>query len=132
MNIRVAEAAFLDESMVADERRLPANDGLGAPARNRLELCRGPGTAIPDSTARARIARPTGCSDRASRPAAISRISSMAVPFSGITSTTCGTPFVSVPGLVERDAANGADALEMHTALDQHALARGGGNGRHD
>ena len=38
MDLRVAEPSFLDQSMVADEGRLSANDRFGAAARNRLEL----------------------------------------------------------------------------------------------
>ena len=129
MNLCVAEASLLDQPMVANERRLARDNRFGTAAGDRLELrtlCQ----ATPYSTARARIARPTGCSDRASSPAAISRISRDAVPFSGITSTTCGAPFVRVPVLSNATQRTAPASFEMNAALDQHALPRRGSNRR--
>ncbi len=74
-----------------------------------------------------RIACAIGCCDRCSTEAASATIACGVMPFSATTSTTSGTPRVSVPVLSKATQRTVPVALEVGAALDQHAFARRAG-----
>ena len=77
----------------------PPSTGLGAAARQGVERLDRQSVPRFASSARATIARPSGCSDRLSSDAARRSTSGAPAPLTGSTSTTCSRPFVSVPVL---------------------------------
>ena len=128
MNRGVAETALFDEPMVADERGMSADHRFCPAAGYRLELDRrGQRDARLDGSAQEwRGPQDVPIAPRGPRRSRESR--RWRCSFSGITSTTCGTPLVSVPVLSNATHRIDADALEMRAALDQHASPRGGGD----
>ena len=89
--------------------------------------------ASPSAAARSTIARPIGCSERVSSDAASRKdLAPVRTPFSGNHVDDAQLPVRQRAGLVERHAAHRRQLLEVRAALDQHALARRGGQRRHD
>ena len=99
VNRGVAQPPLFDEPVIPDQRRVAADDRFGAASWYRLELSRrGQRDAGLDSP------RQNGAADRMLRSRLepcgdLQDLARSAVSFSGMTSTTCGTPLVSVPVL---------------------------------
>ena len=93
-----------------------------APRPGRARNAAPGANARPAICARWTIARPIGCSDRASSAAATDK---HAVGRRAVETQHIGHGDVPVrqrAGLVERDGTDGAEPLEMRAALDQHAV----------
>ncbi len=98
---------------------------FGAQTRATRGSCSPGATSRPSPRARLTIARPIGCSERDSSAAATDSTPCVDTPS---TPKHVGDRHAAVrqrPGLVEGDAADRAEPLEMRAALDEHALARG-------
>ena len=109
--------------------RAPVDDSLGAQAVDALKpLAASAGQALPARRARS-IAAAIGCCDPL-RPRPRGEARRCILAASGTTATTAGRPSVRVP-VLSNAIASPSEPLEVHTAFDQHATPRAGGERRH-
>ena len=106
VDVRGARAPLLEQPVVADHDAGAVHERFGAEAGQRLELLDGRQRRGPCSRARATMAAPIGCSERASSDAASCRMRSGTAPFSDVTLDDAEIPLRQRAGLVERDTAH--------------------------
>ncbi len=125
--LRVLLAALEQIAVRAEpERPRPRSVPVTPAPLQHLHSAAGAGS-MPRAAAQPRTARASGWVLRASSAAARSSSCSSVWPLSGITSTTAGSPQVRVPVLSKASAPQPGRPLDEDAALDQHALAGGGG-----